>query len=102
MNHSSLLELGPGDSLFTAMIAKCFNFEKIWLVDSGDFANIDLYTYHSFYNFLKKLGYDPPFDSQFDTIDSLLKNCSCNYLTEGVHSLELIPSSSIDYCFSAS
>lgn len=99
-NQFSLLELGPGDSLFTAVIAKCFNFKKSWLVDTGNFAKKDMRIYHSLITFLQNAGYKLSFDSEINSIDQLLKNCGCEYLTDGVNSLKKIPSDSIDYCFS--
>ena len=96
----SLLELGPGDSLFTAVIAKCFNFKKSWLVDAGNFAKKDMGIYRSLFTFLRQSGYQPSFDKEPNSVDEILESCGCEYLTNGVNSLEKIPSDSIDYCFS--
>ena len=96
----SLLELGPGDSLFTAVIARCFNFKKSWLVDAGDYAKKDISIYRSLFNFLRQNGYRLFFDENINSIDEILEGCSSVYLTDGVKSLQMIPSSSIDYCFS--
>lgn len=40
------------------------------------------------------------FKNNPDTITGILDTCNCQYLTDGTRSLEQLPSSSIDYCFS--
>jgi len=39
------LELGPGDSLASALIGRSHGFRRIWLVDVGQFAGTDLESY---------------------------------------------------------
>src|SRR5437763_1727233 len=43
----AVLELGPGDSLFTAMIARALGASAVSLVDVGPFANPDLSLYRA-------------------------------------------------------
>jgi len=40
-----VLELGPGDSLFSALIADAFNASESYLIDAGQFARHDLALY---------------------------------------------------------
>ena len=39
------LELGPGDTLFSAMISKAFGASKTYLVDMGSYATADIDPY---------------------------------------------------------
>src|SRR5262245_36048916 len=43
--EKTILELGPGDSLATALIAAAFGAERCYLVDAGFFATRDLEIY---------------------------------------------------------
>jgi SAM-dependent methyltransferase len=96
----TVLELGPGDSLFSAVIALTLNASPIWLVDAGAFATTDMAAYTSLFSFLRLKGYTLPFKKEPNTITELLTACNGHFLTEGIRSLEQIPSASIAYCFS--
>lgn len=96
----SLLELGPGDSLFSAVIARALNASRIWLVDSGAFASTDITTYTAMFSFLRQKGFSLSFKNYPNSIADILGDCNCQYLTDGISSLKHIPSTSIDYCFS--
>src|SRR5438477_7091727 len=52
----SMLELGPGDSLFNAIIATAFGATQIFMVDVGPFANPDLRLYRDMAAFLRSNG----------------------------------------------
>jgi SAM-dependent methyltransferase len=95
-----VLELGPGDSLFTAPIAKALGAKKVWLVDVGSFASKDIKIYDALFSLLQNKGIDLPFKSYPDSTDELLDECNCCYLINGIQSLKQIPISSVDYCFS--
>ena len=47
------LELGPGDSLFSALISKALGGSKTYLVDVGDFTGKDIKKYQAMAQFLK-------------------------------------------------
>jgi SAM-dependent methyltransferase len=94
------LELGPGDTLFTAFIANVLGATRSWLVDSGAFAAREVDAYQRLGDFLRAQGYEPPsFDAESDT-DERLQQVHGAYLTDGVGSLKTIPDSSVDFCFS--
>lgn len=96
----SVLELGPGDSLFTALIARAQGASAIHLVDVGAFANPDLSLYRSMNELLAEKGI-PALDWQdFGSIDDLLAACSARYDTRGLESLREIPDRSVDFLFS--
>src|SRR5438309_2175417 len=44
-NDFTVLELGPGDSLFTAVIARSLGASQTWLVDTGSFATMAIQPY---------------------------------------------------------
>lgn len=94
------LELGPGDSLLSAPIAKAFGAYACHLVDAGSFASSDFKAYR---NLLTVLG-----DSQIDISDlknlsdwaQVLAACNASYWTEGLTSLRMIPDASVDFIWS--
>jgi hypothetical protein len=51
------LELRPGDTLFSALVARALRADKIILVEVGDYANRSMDLYKGMYEFLLKQGY---------------------------------------------
>lgn len=96
----AVLELGPGDSVFTAQIAKAHGAVRVWLVDAGPFATTDPTAYTAMADYLKAQNYKLPFASQFSDFQDVLAACQAEYLTDGVASLAKIPSDSVDFCLS--
>ncbi len=92
----SILELGPGDSLFTAVLGAVAGAREIWLIDAGNFAadQIDQYA-----PLLSKFS-GPWEKSQFSDVSAMLEATHATYLTNGLQSLRTIPSASIDFIFS--
>jgi len=95
-----VLELGSGDSLFTAVIARSLGATKTWLVDIGSFATTDMLLYTDLIDYLRQQGYRVPMAKPPKTFGALLNDCQAEYLTDGVRSLAQLPSNSVDYCFS--
>jgi SAM-dependent methyltransferase len=95
-----VLEIGPGDSLSTALAARLMGADQIWLVDSGPFASTALTTYHQLAHHLGELGYDTEPFARAQVIGQWLDQCQASYLTEGVASLAGLPDASVDFCFS--
>lgn len=96
----SVLELGPGDSLFTALIAKSLGAARTWLVDAGPFATTDVNAYRALFDYLQRQGIMKPLATAPQNVADTLAACRGNYLTDGVRSLTQLPSESVDYCFS--
>ncbi len=96
----SILEIGPGDSLYTAMIAATMGASRTWLVDAGAFATTDVRAYCALAAHLREKKRPLPFESIPPTLGSILAACNAVYLTRGVPSLSEIPSQSVDYHFS--
>jgi hypothetical protein len=94
------LELGPGDSLSTALIASSFGASQTYLVDVGPFAAAGLAPYTKTAVYLHQRGLPVADISNIQTPDDLLAVCSGTYLTHGLDSLRQIPSASVDFVFS--
>ena len=100
-NNLVVLELGPGDSLLTALFSYAHDASASYMVDVNDFANKDLGVYFEAINFLKKKGINLKFvENDINTTDEMLDRCCAHYLTHGLESLKQIPNNSIDLIFS--
>lgn len=95
-----VLELGPGDSLGSALVARAHGASRTWLVDVGRFASTELSIYDAIRARLAARGLLPPGERPFATIDEYLAACSANYLTAGLESLRQIPTGSVDLIWS--
>lgn len=96
----AVLELGPGDSLFSAVIARSLGASRSWLVDAAAYAATDMAAYVGLSNLLRCKGLALPFDAESMTLPDVLQACGAEYLTAGVRSLAQLPSASVDFCFS--
>jgi SAM-dependent methyltransferase len=94
------LELGPGDSVVSAMIAKAFGASKTYLVDVGHFASPDMNCYRQMEAHLRRSGLEPPNVEGCETFDDVTKAVGVEYMTEGLASLRKIPSGSVDFIWS--
>jgi SAM-dependent methyltransferase len=94
------LELGPGDSLSSALIAKTFGASKTFLVDVECCASTDLGVYRRMESHLRQLGMYPPSLDHCRTMDDVAETCGTQYMTEGLSSLRKIPSASVDFVWS--
>lgn len=94
------LELGPGDSLTSALIAAAHGASHTYLVDVGAFARSDPAVYHYAARRLGELGVHPPALDDACDLDSLLRTCRSSYHTEGLRSLRQIPAASVDFIWS--
>jgi SAM-dependent methyltransferase len=94
------LELGPGDSLFSALISKALGGSKTYLVDVGDFAGKDIKKYQAMAKFLKDKNLPVENIENCQTLTDILELCSASYLTSGLTSLKNIPDSSVDFIWS--
>ena len=98
LGHFTCLELGPGDTLFSALIARALGADKTLLIDVGDFADRDMELYIRMYEFLLKEGHS--FKIDLTNLENMLRSCRAVYLTSGLSSLKKIPDESIDIIFS--
>jgi SAM-dependent methyltransferase len=94
------LELGPGDSLLSAIVATAHGSDKCYLVDAGPFATKEMAPYLEMADFLRLRNLPTPaIDTTSDLADAL-DSCNAVYLTQGLSSLRDIPSESIDFIWS--
>jgi SAM-dependent methyltransferase len=93
------LELGPGDSLASALIAAAFGSQHTWLVDVGHFAITDIKAYNDFAAHLSELNVVPAAKSYAGLAD-FLEDTHTEYLSKGLDSLRTIPNGSVDFVFS--
>jgi SAM-dependent methyltransferase len=94
------LELGPGDSVCSALIAKAFGGSKTFLVDVEPCATLELSIYRRMEAHLRQLGMYPPNLGHCQTMGDVAKACGTEYLTEGLDSLRQIPAASVDFLWS--
>jgi predicted SAM-dependent methyltransferase len=94
------LELGPGDSASSVLLARCFGATKTYLVDSGAFARTDMRIYKELAEECVRRGIDVPDDIDFSSFDAFLKSCRAEYLTGGLRSLQTISTASVDAIWS--
>lgn len=96
----AVLELGPGNSLGTALFAAARGVERTWLVDVGDFASDDMALYRDIARLVEAGA--PGFADRVDLIDraAMLASLNATYLTGGVASLAEIPDGSLDLILS--
>jgi len=94
------LELGPGDSLFSALISKAYGGGKTYLVDVGDFADKNIKKYQAMAQFLKAKNLPVENIESCQSLTDILDLCSASYLTSGLTSLKNIPDGSVDFIWS--
>lgn len=94
------LELGPGDSLGHALLAKSCGVRECWFVDVGDFATRDPAHYRALWDYLAGQGLKfPAMPVDFDR-DTVLGYANGHYGTAGLASLREVPAGSLDFSFS--
>lgn len=98
----SVLELGPGDSLNTALIARTYCADEVILLDTVAAAHRDLEPYRTLLRYLKSACHAPPVCAlkAFDSLDAMLEHCRARYFTGGLDSLRRLPAHSVDFVFS--
>lgn len=99
LNGTVILELGPGDSVASAIIAAAHG-ARAFLVDSGRFAKNSPSVYQELVGRLQASGLHPPDIADCMTLEDLLTACRAVYCTDGLRSLEEIESGSIDLIYS--
>jgi len=95
----NLLEIGPGDSVMTALLAYA-DFSHVTLVDSKVFASETAEPYIAASKDLAQAGRPVPDLEAVASFDALLGALRCDYRTQGLASLGTIPANSIDFSFS--
>lgn len=91
----TILELGPGDSLFTGIFSYLNGCKSI-LIDANNFAETALDKYISQID-VTSVDIGILLNS---TRDNWLSQIGCTYLTDGLKSIKLLPDESVDFIFS--
>ena len=99
LNNKVILEIGPGDSIATAIIAHSYGARSV-LLDVDSFAKVNINTYKTLIENLKKMGKIPIDINNNDTLQNILSKTNSLYLTNGLGDLKKIKSGSIDFIFS--
>lgn len=94
------LEMGPGDSIGSAIAAKAMGFSAFYLVDAGDFTNRDIETYKEMGRLCAREGLAPPDLAQAKSFEDVLVACDAVYSTSGLQSYRDIPTAGVDFIFS--
>lgn len=94
------LELGPGDSLLSAVVARAYGASAYHLVDVGPFAQADVSRYHAMARFLSDRGLPTIDMKNLRSVDAILAACGSTYATSGLSSLHAMPDKSVDFIWS--
>jgi SAM-dependent methyltransferase len=97
----AVMELGPGDSVLSAGVARAFGASKTYLVDAGDFARRDPELFYALVRSLPAAGLpalDLPKGLAFEAV---LSTINAQYLTGGVASLAAVATGSVDLVWSS-
>ena len=94
------LELGPGDSLFSALLASAFGSSLTYLVDVGSYAKREMAPYRAMLDYLVNNGFPVSGLSSISSLNELLEACNARYEVGGLASLRKIPDRSVDFIWS--
>lgn len=94
------LELGPGDTLASALVVSGLGGSSCWLVDAGDFARKNIEIYQTIAADLRNRGVPVPDLADLNSAQEMLTQCQAHYLINGLAGLRTIPDSSVDFIWS--
>jgi len=96
----TVLELGPGNSLLTALYAHVWGATKSWLVDSEPLASEDTSIFTRAERMLSECNLPAAGVEAAPSLNAVLEKLNATYLTQGLTSLRSIPDQEIDFFFS--
>lgn len=96
----TVLELGPGDSILSGVVARSMGASRAWLVDAGAFADTDVAACHRTLALLKEAGHADLGLDDAASVGEVLQRANVSYLTRGTASLAAIPDASVDFFWS--
>jgi SAM-dependent methyltransferase len=100
LKECTVLELGPGNGLLTALYARSFGAIRTWLIDAGQIASIDVHLFAEAERVLSTLNLPVPHLGPASSMEIALEQLNATYLTEGLASLQTVPDETIDFMFS--
>ena len=99
---SVILELGPGDSIASALIGCSYGVKCSYLVDVGSFASKNIAFYQSLASNMRRRRMNIPDLTAAVSFEDVLQICNAKYMTDGIRSLRQISTGSIDFLWSHS
>jgi len=97
-----MLELGPGDSISSGIIASFHGAIKSYLIDKGSDAIASARNYATLFNYLEKKNSYIHIADKNMSVGDILDKWNISYLTNGLDSLAQVPDASVDYLWSQS
>jgi SAM-dependent methyltransferase len=94
------LELGPGDSLLSAIVARKYGAERTYLVDVGAFADENVDAYRAAASLLLPAQGAACAPERWRSTADMLKCCHAEYFVDGVAALRRMPTGSVDFVWS--
>jgi|ERR1700722_11101776 len=94
------LELGPGQSVSSMVIARGYGACAVYEVDIAPFAVNNIDHYRVLEDCLRQKGLSPPSLAKCSNLGDLLEVCNGHYLSNGLESLKSLPTASVDFVFS--
>jgi SAM-dependent methyltransferase len=101
LRGKTVLELGPGDGIATALLAAAHGARAI-LLDTGSYASADMSSVRALAAQLRDAGLAPPDVHACGDLEDVFAACGARYLTRGLESLRALPDASVDWIFSQS
>jgi len=96
----TVLELGPGDSMLTALFAASAGAGRTILLDQTSLAAVRLDLFAAAEAMLARRGLPAPAAADAGSVPEALSRLNCSYLVDGLASLRAIPDASVDFIFS--
>lgn len=94
------LELGPGNSLFSALICRSLGGDKTYLIDVENFVMEEPEIYQEMASYLAQQNLPAPKIENSHSVAGVMEDCGGIYLTSGLDSLKEIADHSIDFIWS--
>jgi SAM-dependent methyltransferase len=94
------MELGPGDSLLSAVLAWGAGASRTYMVDVGDFAQRDLDLYVDMARRVNEASARKIPLEKVHSGDEVVRACAGEYETDGLESLRKMPPGCVDFCWS--
>jgi SAM-dependent methyltransferase len=101
LQGKTVLELGPGDGIASAMLAAAHGARAI-LLDTGAYVRADMAGVRTLAAQLRAAGLNLPDVENCRDLDAVFAACGARYLTRGLTSLRELPDASVDWIFSQS
>jgi SAM-dependent methyltransferase len=96
----TVLELGPGDSMLTALFARSAGAGRSILVDQTSLAALQMDLFARAEAMLDRKGLPVPGVTGASSVAEALSRLNCSYLVNGLESLRALPDASVDFIFS--